>query len=137
MVHTELHEGHGGTFNQPRVKSHGSMMNVLAWVVGQSGLSSERRESVQKVTPPEHKEAMRRPPEPSPSERTSVQTPEQESGVCCDNVLQWVSIKRGDPIPQTAVEAGTTRTDGTVYVGRFGGLAGKINKEDGKMWNFW
>lgn len=57
--------------------------------------------------------------------------------------VKWVSIRRGDPLPDAefAVYAGTTRTDGPVYVGRMEGVPGKINVETNKephtMWNCW
>jgi len=49
----------------------------------------------------------------------------------------WVRVKRGDPIPQGALVSGKTQQDGQLYVGRCNGEAGKINIDDGKMWNFW
>lgn len=55
--------------------------------------------------------------------------------------VKWVSIKRGDALPddEFAVYAGTTSTDGPVYVGRMEGVPGKINIDRNKhtMWNCW
>jgi len=53
---------------------------------------------------------------------------------CCT----WVAITRGDDIPKRAISSGRCPTDGEVYVGRSdGGGIGKINVQDGKMWNLW
>eukprot|EP00928_Gymnodinium_smaydae_P020569 TRINITY_DN17948_c0_g1_i1.p1 TRINITY_DN17948_c0_g1~~TRINITY_DN17948_c0_g1_i1.p1 ORF type:complete len:1154 (+),score=214.05 TRINITY_DN17948_c0_g1_i1:55-3462(+) len=53
----------------------------------------------------------------------------------------WHHVSRGAAIPARAICAGSTSTDGVVFVGRRDGEAGKINTEDGKpdssMWNFW
>merc|ERR1711924_449970 len=50
----------------------------------------------------------------------------------------WVPICRGGEIPSGAVMSGNTSTDGDVYVGRNSkGEAGKVNIEDGKMFNIW
>lgn len=52
---------------------------------------------------------------------------------------KWVPIHRGQRLPPDAVYGGvySTHGDGAVYVGRFNGVPGKINLEDGKMWNCW
>eukprot|EP00428_Durinskia_dybowskii_P024491 CAMPEP_0170229704 /NCGR_PEP_ID=MMETSP0116_2-20130129/14578_1 /TAXON_ID=400756 /ORGANISM="Durinskia baltica, Strain CSIRO CS-38" /LENGTH=412 /DNA_ID=CAMNT_0010480459 /DNA_START=72 /DNA_END=1310 /DNA_ORIENTATION=- len=54
---------------------------------------------------------------------------------------EWKPIRRGDPVPAGAVFAGTTRTDGSVYVARAGRggqwECGKMNMRDGRMWNIW
>jgi hypothetical protein len=49
----------------------------------------------------------------------------------------WQPIRRGWSIPSGAVQAGSTSSDGVVYVGRNNGEAGKINTSHGSMWNFW
>merc|ERR1711871_1261116 len=60
---------------------------------------------------------------------------------------KWEDIMRGDIIPEKAVRAGTTVTDGVIYVGKAAAdnEPGKINcernelNEDGQrfMYNFW
>jgi len=50
--------------------------------------------------------------------------------------IRWVIIERGQPIPEDAVESGSTMLDGALWVGRENGEAGKINARDGKMHNF-
>lgn len=51
--------------------------------------------------------------------------------------FEWLPIKRGDDIPDLAILAGSTPTDGEVYVGRNKHGVGKLNHSDGKMWNIW
>eukprot|EP00929_Paragymnodinium_shiwhaense_P023337 TRINITY_DN14634_c0_g1_i1.p1 TRINITY_DN14634_c0_g1~~TRINITY_DN14634_c0_g1_i1.p1 ORF type:complete len:886 (-),score=195.96 TRINITY_DN14634_c0_g1_i1:162-2819(-) len=41
--------------------------------------------------------------------------------------LEWRTIRRGEGIPKGAVQGGLTVTDGVTFVGRFEGMAGKIN----------
>jgi len=65
---------------------------------------------------------------------------EAEILVALDNaVVEWKPLKRGDPLPPVGtVQAGVTKNDGVVYVGRHGAEAGKINTQgDGKMHRFW
>jgi len=50
---------------------------------------------------------------------------------------EWVLKNRGDQLPQNAVYAGTTSADGRVYVGRFRNTPGKVNLENGEIYNFW
>ena len=52
---------------------------------------------------------------------------------------KWVPCSRNDEIPHNAVYAGTTSTDGKVYVARINNTPGKVNLRDGtnKIWNFW
>ena len=50
---------------------------------------------------------------------------------------RWVPISRGDAIPSNAIYGGTYGTDGKMYVGQFNGVPGKLNTENGKMWNCW
>ena len=52
-------------------------------------------------------------------------------------LYEWVIKSRGDNIPQNAVYAGTTKADGHVYIGRFRNTPGKVNLENGKLYNFW
>merc|ERR1719506_1913981 len=53
-------------------------------------------------------------------------------------MARWEVIRHGQVIPQSAVIAGTTDTDGIVFVSRHDGEAGKINvKITSTMWNFW
>eukprot|EP00929_Paragymnodinium_shiwhaense_P035175 TRINITY_DN19028_c2_g2_i1.p1 TRINITY_DN19028_c2_g2~~TRINITY_DN19028_c2_g2_i1.p1 ORF type:complete len:543 (-),score=76.69 TRINITY_DN19028_c2_g2_i1:502-2130(-) len=68
---------------------------------------------------------------PSQSSRTSCEV------LRCSSDAIWLSIQRGQPIPEGAVQAGITSSDGINYVGRFNGEAGKINTRDGTMFNFW
>jgi len=57
-------------------------------------------------------------------------------------MARWMKIRRGERIPDDAVIAGTTDADGSVWVGRFNGEAGKINATEDSagesiMFNFW
>jgi hypothetical protein len=54
-----------------------------------------------------------------------------------EKTYKWVPKSRGDEIPVNAIYAGTTRTDGHVYVGRFRNIPGKVNLDKGKIYNFW
>lgn len=56
---------------------------------------------------------------------------------CPEVNCEWLRMERGQPIPPGAVQAGQTDKDGMVYVGRFDGEAGKINIQNGTMYNFW
>merc|ERR1711957_338280 len=49
--------------------------------------------------------------------------------------VKWEKIRRDNLIPPNAVEACRNPGDGIMYVGRYSGEAGKINANDGKMWN--
>merc|ERR1712194_980818 len=72
------------------------------------------------------------------------------------DLYEWVPVSRGDPLPAHAVRAGNTSEDGDVYVGRTHGSGkgfevtlaqaveggtqyevGKINLDNGKVWNLW
>lgn len=55
----------------------------------------------------------------------------------CADGCRWVTLEHGQPLPSDAVQAGTTDTDGPVWVGRFGGEPGKINANGDNMCNFW
>lgn len=51
---------------------------------------------------------------------------------------EWVRLVRGDPLPDGAVYAGTTESDGEVYVARScEGEPGKLNVKHHKAWNLW
>lgn len=54
------------------------------------------------------------------------------------SILGWVRMKRDDDIPKLAVEAGYTKNDGRVYIGRIDKSPGKINCKINtrKIWNF-
>ncbi len=54
-------------------------------------------------------------------------------------ILGWVRMKRDDDIPKLAVEAGYTKNDGRVYIGRIDKNPGKINCKINKrkIWNFY
>jgi len=51
----------------------------------------------------------------------------------------WQALKRDDKIPEGAVYAGRTGTDGRVYVGRFDASTGcgKVNTQRGRIYNYW
>jgi hypothetical protein len=50
----------------------------------------------------------------------------------------WYTIKRGDPLPQHSMHAGSTSTDGETFVGRaVDGEPGKINTDKNKMHSLW
>eukprot|EP00929_Paragymnodinium_shiwhaense_P069319 TRINITY_DN34970_c0_g1_i1.p1 TRINITY_DN34970_c0_g1~~TRINITY_DN34970_c0_g1_i1.p1 ORF type:complete len:491 (-),score=62.29 TRINITY_DN34970_c0_g1_i1:271-1683(-) len=55
----------------------------------------------------------------------------------CSVDVEWVPLERGQPIPEGAVYAGMTRSDGVNYVARYDGEAGKINVVEGAMHNYW
>jgi len=50
---------------------------------------------------------------------------------------EWRKIVRGDDLPAGAVLAGSNKKDGDVYVGRTPHGVGKLNIENGAMWNIW
>jgi len=54
------------------------------------------------------------------------------------SILGWVRMKRDNDIPKLAVEAGYTKNDGRVYIGRIEKSPGKINCKINttKIWNF-
>uniref|UniRef100_A0A7S1FDS5 Uncharacterized protein n=1 Tax=Noctiluca scintillans TaxID=2966 RepID=A0A7S1FDS5_NOCSC len=51
--------------------------------------------------------------------------------------ISWVPISRRDGLPECAVHAGATRSDGDLYVAKKGDEVGKLNLDQGKMWNIW
>lgn len=67
-----------------------------------------------------------------------VLRPDGSSAVLNSDILGWVRMKRDDPIPKLAVEAGHTKNDGKVYIGRIDKSPGKINCKINtkKIWSF-
>ena len=64
--------------------------------------------------------------------------PNGEFVVLTVDILGWMRMKRDDDIPKLAVEAGYTKNDGRVYIGRIEKTPGKINCKINtrKIWNF-
>jgi len=54
-----------------------------------------------------------------------------------NKLYEWVPKSRGDVLPLNAVYAGTTPQDGHVYIGRFRNAPGKVNLNNGNIYNFW
>ena len=52
-------------------------------------------------------------------------------------LYEWKVMKRGDTVPENAVYAGITNDDGKVYVAKMDNSPGKVNLNNGKIWNFW
>ena len=50
---------------------------------------------------------------------------------------EWVSKNRYDSLPDNVIYAGHTSTDNNVYVGRVKNTPGKVNLENGTIYNFW
>jgi len=50
---------------------------------------------------------------------------------------KWIPKSRNDEIPPNSIYAGTTPTDGHVYVSRFNNIPGKVNLSNNKIHNFW
>lgn len=68
----------------------------------------------------------------------SGSTQEGEILVAINMVPTWSHVKRGDELPAGCILAGSTRTDGDVYVARnASGAGGKLNLDAGKMHNIW
>lgn len=67
-----------------------------------------------------------------------VMRPDGSFDVINDEIIGWVRMKRDDVVPKLAVEAGHTKNDGKVYIGRIDKSPGKINcKINTKnIWNF-
>eukprot|EP00929_Paragymnodinium_shiwhaense_P122078 TRINITY_DN9461_c0_g1_i1.p1 TRINITY_DN9461_c0_g1~~TRINITY_DN9461_c0_g1_i1.p1 ORF type:complete len:776 (+),score=186.07 TRINITY_DN9461_c0_g1_i1:79-2406(+) len=66
----------------------------------------------------------------------------QEGQIFClkneDAVIEWKPCAKGDRIPEGAVYAGHTCSDGRVYVARVEtGACGKVNVSGGHLHNFW
>tara|TARA_B100000900_G_scaffold262901_1_gene224182 strand:- start:31753 stop:33579 length:1827 start_codon:yes stop_codon:yes gene_type:complete len=64
--------------------------------------------------------------------------PDGSTAIIKGDILGWVRMKRDDNIPKLAVEAGYTKNDGRVYIGRIDNSPGKINCKINtqKIWNF-
>lgn len=66
---------------------------------------------------------------------------EEDSSAVKALPYEWRPISRGDSLPSGAVMAGSTATDGEVYVGRNAHGVGKLNLKESKwpgtMWNIW
>jgi len=69
----------------------------------------------------------------SQSEPLPVSEPEPEP----ERELKWVSRSRLDDIPKNAICTGSFKTDGEVYIGRINKGPGKVNLDNGKIWNYW
>mmetsp|Transcript_10702 Transcript_10702/g.29753 ORF Transcript_10702/g.29753 Transcript_10702/m.29753 type:complete len:572 (-) Transcript_10702:336-2051(-) len=55
-----------------------------------------------------------------------------------DRQVEWVRVRRGDPLPDGAVYSGWTSTDHQVFVARHvGGEAGKVNLKRGRVHEVW
>ena len=54
-----------------------------------------------------------------------------------NKLYEWVSKSRNDELPINAIYAGSTSTDGHVYVARFNNIPGKVNLSNNKIHNFW
>ena len=54
-----------------------------------------------------------------------------------NELYEWISMRKGDTIPDNAVYSGQTSTDGKVYVAKIDNSPGKVNLENGKINNFW
>jgi hypothetical protein len=54
-----------------------------------------------------------------------------------NNLYEWVTKSRNDDLPVNAIYAGSTSTDGHVYVARFNNIPGKVNLSNNKIYNFW
>ena len=52
-------------------------------------------------------------------------------------LYKWVPMRRGDTIPDNAVYSGQTSSDGEVYIAKIDNSPGKVNLENGKIYNFW
>ena len=52
-------------------------------------------------------------------------------------LYEWIPMKRYDTIPDNAVYSGQTDEDGKVYIAKIDNSPGKVNLENGKIYNFW
>ena len=52
-----------------------------------------------------------------------------------NNLYEWVTKSRNDDLPVNAIYAGSTSTDGHVYVARFNNIPGKVNLSNNKIYN--
>lgn len=55
--------------------------------------------------------------------------------------MSWVEVEKGDSLPQGAILAGSTMSDGVLYIGRAGSEVGKYNVDNGtsqgRVHNLW
>lgn len=67
-----------------------------------------------------------------------VLRPDGTSSIITGDILGWLRMKRDDVMPKLAVEAGHTKNDGKVYIGRIERSPGKINCKINtkKIWSF-
>ena len=52
-------------------------------------------------------------------------------------LYKWIPMKRGDTLPDNAVYSGQTSTDSKVYIAKIDNSPGKVNLQNGKIYNFW
>ena len=52
-------------------------------------------------------------------------------------LYKWIPMKRGDTVPDNAVYCGQPSKDGKVYVAKIDNSPGKVNLDNGKIYNFW
>jgi hypothetical protein len=52
-------------------------------------------------------------------------------------LYKWIPMKRGDTLPDNAVYSGQTSTDAKVYIAKIDNSPGKVNLDNGKIYNFW
>jgi endonuclease/exonuclease/phosphatase family metal-dependent hydrolase len=57
--------------------------------------------------------------------------------LCCSGSYSWEKIQKNQRIPDNALSASTTKTDGVCYVARFEGECGKLNLDKGRVNNFY
>jgi hypothetical protein len=61
-----------------------------------------------------------------------------EGDVLVVSCYEWAPFRRGDALPEGAIQGGQTEADGDIYVARnLGGEPGKLNLDNGKAWNLW
>jgi len=52
-------------------------------------------------------------------------------------LYKWIPMKRGDTLPDNAVYSGQTSSDSKVYIAKIDNSPGKVNLDNGKIYNFW
>ena len=52
-------------------------------------------------------------------------------------LYKWIPMKRGDTLPVNAVYSGQTSSDSKVYIAKIDNSPGKVNLDNGKIYNFW
>lgn len=65
------------------------------------------------------------------------QQPQQPQQQQEEKILKWKYIKRGTILPKYKIEGGTTKSDGRLFVGKINNSPGKVNIDNGKIWNYW